>query len=148
MPPKPKQPPSLKRLTGPCASLADRRAFAPTTTVEYTSFHVRVATDRALDLTTAPFAEQEGNWISPDDYTACQDLATQARGPNRLDPHLVRARGKGQCNIVVLTPEAFEVAMPTIHRTWHFRHQGGRLSVLGAFPSEDRHEFSGAEFGL
>jgi hypothetical protein len=47
--------------------------------VEYTSFHVRVATDRALDLTTAPFAEQEADWISPDDYTACQDLATQAR---------------------------------------------------------------------
>jgi hypothetical protein len=30
----------------------------PTTTVEYTSFHVRVATDRALDLTQSPFAER------------------------------------------------------------------------------------------
>jgi hypothetical protein len=117
--------------------------------VEYTSFHVRVATDRALDLTTAPFAEQEADWTAPDDYTACQDLATQAR---EVQTALIRTlsvrAGQGQCNIVVLAPEAFEVAMPTIHRTWHFRHQGGRLSVLGAFPSEDRHEFSGAEFGL
>ncbi|WP_068086088.1 RES family NAD+ phosphorylase [Novosphingobium rosa] len=121
----------------------------PTTTVEYTSFHVRVATDRALDLTTEPFAEQEGNWMAPDDYTACQDLATQAREAQTALIRTLSVRAeKGQCNIVVLAPEAFEVAMPTIHRTWHFRHQGGRLSVLGAFPSEDRHEFSGAEFGL
>lgn len=121
----------------------------PTTTVEYTSFHVRVATDRALDLTTAPFAEQKADWTAPDDYTACQDLATQAREVQTALIRTLSVRAKeGQCNIVVLAPEAFEVAMPTIHRTWHFRHQDGRLSVLGAFPSEDRHEFSGGEFGL
>jgi len=121
----------------------------PTTTVEYTSFHVRVATDRALDLTTEPFAKQEADWTAPDDYATCQDLATQAREAQTALIRTLSARADdGQCNVVVLAPEAFEVAMPTIHRTWHFRHQGGRLSVLGAFPSEDRHEFSGAEFGL
>jgi hypothetical protein len=121
----------------------------PGTTVEYTSFHVRIATDRALDLTAPPFARQQADWMAPDDYTACQDLATQAReaGTALIRTRSVRAAG-GPCNIAILAPEAFADTVPAIHRTWHFRHQNGRLSVLGAFPSEDRHEFSGAQFGL
>jgi hypothetical protein len=43
---------------------------------------------------------------------------------------------------------AFVDAAPVIHRTWHFRHHGGRLSVLGAFPSAERYEFTTAGFGL
>jgi hypothetical protein len=121
----------------------------PTTTVEYTSFHVRVATDRALDLTQAPFAQREADWMAPDDYTACQALASEAR---KVDTALIRAlsvRAKGgRCNVVVFDPAAFADAAPVIHRTWHFRHQGGRLSVLGAFPSAERHEFSAAGFGF
>ncbi|WP_068094018.1 RES family NAD+ phosphorylase [Novosphingobium rosa] len=121
----------------------------PTTTVEYTSFHVRVATDRALDLTIPPFAAQKTDWTAPDDYSACQSLATQARDARTDLIRTLSARAtEGQCNIVVLTPEAFEDNTPTIHRTWHFRHQHGRLSVLGAFPSADRHEFSGEQFGF
>lgn len=121
----------------------------PTTTVEYTSFHVRVGTDRALDLTQPPFAEREADWTGPDDYTACQALASEAR---KVETTLirtlsVRAEG-GRCNVVVFDPAAFADAALVIHRTWHFRHQGGRLSVLGAFPSLDRHQFSTAQFGL
>jgi hypothetical protein len=121
----------------------------PTTTVEYTSFHVRVATDRALDLTQSPFAEREADWTAPDDYTACQALASEAR---KVETALVRtlsvrAEG-GRCNMVVFDPAPFVDAAPVIHRTWHFRHHGGRLSVLGAFPSAERYEFTTAGFGL
>lgn len=121
----------------------------PTTTVEYTSFHVRVATDRALDLTAPPFAGQEADWIASDDYAACQALATQAREANTALIRTLSARTEErQCNIVALTPDVFEELSPSIHRTWHFRHQGGRLSVLGAFPSSERHEFSASRFGF
>jgi hypothetical protein len=121
----------------------------PTTTVEYTSFHVRVATDRALDLTQPPFAQHEADWTAPDDYTVCQDLATEARGAATALIRTLSARAEGRaCNVVVLDPAAFADAAPVIHKTWHFRHQGGRLSVLGAFPSTERHEFSAAQFGF
>ena len=120
----------------------------PTTTVEYTSFHVRVATDRALDLTQPPFAEYEADWTAQDDYAACQALASEAR---KVETELIRTLSVrvegGQCNVVVLDPSAFADATPVIQQTWHFRHQGGRLSVLGAFPSAERYEFSAAKFG-
>eukprot|EP01037_Dinobryon_pediforme_P018673 gene18673-18972_t len=120
----------------------------PTTTVEYTSFHVRVATDRALDLTQKPFAEREADWTAPDDYTACQALATEARFAGTALIRTLSARAAWRnCNIVVFDPQVFENAEPVIHRTWHFRHQGKRLSVLGAFPSLERHEFSAGQFG-
>jgi hypothetical protein len=121
----------------------------PTTTVEYTSFHVRVATDRALDLTQQPFEEQEADWTAPDDYTACQALANEARFAGTALIRTLSARTEGRsCNVVVFDPAAFENAGPVVHRTWHFRHQGERLSVLGAFPSLERHEFSARLFGL
>ena len=121
----------------------------PTTTVEYTSFHARVATDRALDLTLPPFAERETDWTALDDYTACQALATEARGANTALIRTLSARADGRrCNVVVFEPQAFNDAVPVIHKTWHFRHQDGRLSVLGAFPSTERHEFSAVQFGL
>jgi hypothetical protein len=121
----------------------------PTTTVEYTSFHVRVATDRALDLTLPPFAEREADWTAPDDYAACQALATEARKTETALIRTLSVRAGGRkCNVVVFDPKAFTDAAPVIHRTWHFRHQGGRLSVLAAFPSTEWHEFSAEGFGL
>jgi len=121
----------------------------PTTTVEYTSFHVRVATDRALDLTQSPFAEREADWTAPDDYAACQALATEARVAATALIRTLSVRVEGRkCNVVIFDPKAFEDAAPVIHRTWHFRHQGGRLCVLGAFPSTERHEFSLEGFGF
>jgi RES domain len=121
----------------------------PTATVEYTSFHVRVATDRALDLTRPPFAAHLAAWTDPDDYAACQALASEARLAETAVIRTPSARADaGECNVVVIDPAAFVDAAPVIHRTWHFRHQGGRLSVLGAFPSSDRHEFTAVRFGF
>jgi len=121
----------------------------PTTTVEYTSFHVRVATDRALDLTQSPFAERQADWMAPDDYEACQALASEARKAETALIRTLSVRADGRkCNVVVFDPKAFTDAAPVIHRTWHFRHQGGRLSVLAAFPSTEWHEFSAEGFGL
>lgn len=121
----------------------------PTTTVAYTSFHIRVATDHALDLTAPPFATHEADWTQPDDYTACQALATQARAAGTALIRSLSARDQGRRgNIIVLDPTAFAATAPVIHKTWHFRHQDGRLFVLGAFPSHAQYEFSAQAFGL
>ena len=121
----------------------------PTATVEYTSFSVAVASSRALDLTAAPFGSNEAAWIDPTDYAPCQSLASEARiaGTELIRTFSARASGR-QCNIVVLDPNAFAERAPTIRGIWHFRNQRGRLSALGAFPSNERYEFSAAEFGL
>jgi hypothetical protein len=43
---------------------------------------------------------------------------------------------------------AFAEVTPRPQRTWHFRFEGGRLTAFAAFPSDDRVEFTYAEFGL
>lgn len=121
----------------------------PSSTSEHTSFTVRVATDQALDLTRAPFAAQAEHWTDPDDYAACQDLAATAREAHAALLRTVSARDPERgCNVAVLEPAAFASPQPTIRRTWHLRFDTGRLTALAAFPFEDRHVFTAADFGL
>lgn len=121
----------------------------PSATTEHTSFTVKVSTSRAIDLTHGAFAADVALWTDPDDYTACQDLGHAAREAGVL---VIRTRSTRDPalghNVVVLTPEAFAAAQPTIRRTWHLRFEGGRLTALAAFPSEDRFVFTGADFNL
>lgn len=121
----------------------------PGTTSEHTSFRASIVTARALDLTLAPFDEQASAWIAPDDYTACQELAVEAR---KAKTAIIRTRSArdpgGKCNIVVLDPAAFARRTPKPGRTWHFRFQQGRLLAIAALPSRERLEFSAAGFGI
>lgn len=121
----------------------------PSTTSEHTSFRASVATERAIDLTQAPFRERVGDWIDPKDYTACQDLAAAAR---EVKTELIRTQSArdplGGCNIVVLEPTAFSRRTPKIGKTWHFRFQEDRMLALAALPSRERLEFSAEGFGL
>ena len=124
--------------------------FAPPgTTSEHTSFRASVATDRALDLTRAPFDQKAQSWTDPDDYTACQDLAAAAR---EASTQVIRTRSArdpaGGCNVVVLDPAAFAKRSPTPGQTWHFRFQEGKLLALAAWPSTTRLAFTAAGFGL
>jgi len=121
----------------------------PTTTVEHTSFYVQVESDRALDLTTQPFAAMQASWIDPEDYSACQELATAARSvqTDLIRTISVRDPNRG-CNVVILEPGAFAERTPHIKQTWHLRYQDGRLLALSAFPSSEHFEFNAASFGL
>ncbi|MFN3458319.1 MAG: RES family NAD+ phosphorylase [Novosphingobium sp.] len=120
----------------------------PVTTIECSSFWVRVASDRALDITVAPFAGDEAAWTDPDDYTACQALAAEARV---AATHLIRTRSvrdPAGFNVVNLDAVAFAEARTHHGKTWHLRYEGDRLIALAAFPHDDRFEFSAAGFGL
>ena len=121
----------------------------PITTSEHTSFRASVATERAIDLTVAPFDRDAGSWIDPDDYTDCQELATAAR---EASTELIRTQSardpNGGCNIIILGPTAFADRSPKPGQTWHFRFQEGRLLALAALPSRERLEFTPSLFGL
>ena len=118
----------------------------PTTTSEHSSFTAEVASDRAIDLTRAPFACDEVRWTDSDDYAACQALAAAAR---EAAIALIRTRSArdsgGGCNVVVLDPAAFASPHPAIRRTWHLRIESGRLTALAAFPADDRLVFTAAD---
>ena len=121
----------------------------PAATIEHSSFTASVATHQALDLTLAPFCEAAMLWTDRNDYTACQELARQARAAGASLLRTISARdAEGRCNIVVLDPAAFVVPAARLGRTWHFRIEAGRLRALAAFPSHDRFEFSYRDFGL
>jgi hypothetical protein len=121
----------------------------PMTTTEHSSFTAAVATDHALDLTLAPLSADETVWTDPDDYGPCQALAREARDAGTALLRTISARDAMRgCNIVVLDPLAFAEVTPRSQRTWHFRFEGGRLTAFAAFPSDDRFEFTYAEFGL
>mgnify|MGYP001058378308 CR=1 FL=1 len=122
---------------------------APRTTSEHSSFSVRVASERALDLTRPPFSREAAAWRDPDEYTACQDLAVLARTVRTQIIRTVSARDADhRCNIVILDPAAFARNAPAPGRTWHLRFEEGRLMALAAFPSGDRFVFTAEGFGL
>lgn len=120
----------------------------PVTTIECSSFWVRVASERALDLTAPPFAGDEAAWTDPDDYGACQRLAAEARVAKTQAIRTRSVRDPAGVNVVILDPAAFAEARPHHGKTWHLRNEGGRLVALAAFPHDDRFEFSAVEFGL
>jgi RES domain len=123
--------------------------IAPSTTTEHTSFSVKVASDHALDLTRPPFASDLQNWIKPDDYTACQQIAGEARLAGVELIRTISARdAHHRCNIVILSPAAFVERKPGRSKTWHLRFESGRLVAFAAFPSNERFEFTAAGFGL
>lgn len=121
----------------------------PSTTSEHSSFSVRVTSERTLDLTASPFAEQESQWADPDDYDACQQLACAARDAHTQIIRTISARDdKERCNIVVLDPAAFAERKPRHGKTWHLRYEQGRLVAMTALPHDDRMEFTARDFGL
>jgi len=121
----------------------------PRSTTEYSSFSVKVASDRAIDLTEPPLARDEALWRHASDYAACQDLAARAR---EADTQIVRARSvrdrAGRCNVVLLDPAAFAQRSPRAGKTWHLRMEDGSLTAMAAFPSSERFVFAAADFGL
>jgi hypothetical protein len=124
------------------------RIKIPETVTEHTAFTARADAARALDLTAPPFDRRRADWTNSDDYTACQDLASQAR---RIATQLIRyesARDPGQSNDAILDPAVLDGDSLEIVRSWHFRYERGRLSAYAAFPSPQRLTFTFEQFGF
>jgi len=124
-------------------------ALLPATTTEYLMFGIGVAAERAVDLTRPPFSRRRAKWTDKRSYDACQQFAALARN---IAAQLVRyesARDEdGGVNIALFDPACFSAPVPNSEGTWHFRFQNGKLVVIGASPSHQRHEFDFERFGL
>ncbi len=124
-------------------------AKLPRTTTEYLMFSIGIAAERALDLTRPPFAKHRKKWTDKLSYHACQRFASAARA---IAAQLIRYESardaEGGVNVALFDPACFTAEVPASQSTWHFRFQEGWLLVIGASPSEKRHSFEFAEFGL
>jgi hypothetical protein len=120
----------------------------PSTTVEHSSFSVMIDSPRTLDLTRPPFDRDRTAWIDPDDYTACQALAAEARLATSQAIRTASTRDPAGINVVLLDPAAFAESKPRHGKTWHLRCEGERLTALAALPHTDRMDFSARNFGL
>lgn len=121
----------------------------PTTTMEHSALTVTVTTDHAFDLTLPPYVIAATQWMHPNDYSACQTFAAAARLIGADAIRYVSARdAESGINIAVLDPKTFAEKEPTIQQTWHLRFEYDELNAIAAFPSNERHRFSFAQFGL
>lgn len=121
----------------------------PNAVVEHSAITVPVKVVRMIDLTLPPFIRNAPRWRDPDDYSACQTLAAQAR---RIEAQGIRYESardaERRANVALFDPRAFAASTPKIEQTWHFRYENGQMTAFAAFPSEERHSFSFEQFGL
>lgn len=121
----------------------------PGAVVEHSAISVPVNMARLLDLTAAPFAAQGALWCDPRDYAACQRFAGAARAIAAQGIRYASVRDPAhRANVALLDPAAFAASAPRIEQTWHLRYEGGQLTAFAAFPSNERHAFTFAQFGL
>lgn len=121
----------------------------PTNVVEHSAITVPIKAGRLLDLTAVPFVQHEALWRDRDDYSACQTFASRAR---RIKAQAIRYASvrdpAHRANIALFDPAGFAASTPKIEQTWHFRYENGQMTAFAALPSEDRHSFTFAQFGL
>ncbi len=114
----------------------------PTGASQHHSFHVMVRTDRAIDLTAPPYALDRARWTDPDDYAACQQLASAARAAaiEAIRYESVRDSEHG-ANVALLAPTPLAGQSPHVDQSWSLQIEPGRVLVHAAFPSPDSYEF-------
>ncbi len=107
----------------------------PDRALEYTAFQVRLATDRALDLTRPPFSRDAAFWARPDDHFACQALGRSAReaGIQVIRYASVRDRPSGR-NVAVLSCLAFARPEPVAVESWRLLFMGDRVQAVRDHP--------------
>jgi len=91
----------------------------PRTPTPMSAFSVMVDAKAALDLTMGDLAKDADSWTNPNDYTATQQLAADAR---MIGVEAIRApssRRQNGINVVVLEPAAL-VPPPLPHSSWAF----------------------------
>lgn len=116
-------------------------------TNEYSSFWAKISASRALDLSQEPLKRDQKQWSDPDNYQACQALASTARQAKIQCIRYPSVRDREGMNLALLDPQAFASKKGTVDGTWHFRYEDGRLWVREAFPLERVYLFRGEGFG-
>jgi len=105
--------------------------------VQHTVFSVKYKTTKAIDLTESPLNADEKLWKDPADYTACQQLADEARKANI---HLIKSasvRGpNGGKNLSLLSCAVFQSKEPEQIQTWHIGVQPEQVVTCREFPRE------------
>ena len=121
----------------------------PNTTVEHSAISVTVAMHRMLDLCAPPYIEAASLWMAPDDYSACQLFAAQARAIETQAIRYASVRDpEHRANVAIFDPSVFRDPVPRNAQTWHLRYEQGALTAFGAFPSNERFSFRPSDFGL
>jgi hypothetical protein len=106
----------------------------PSDSGEYTAFAAVVASERSLDLTTAPLAHRV-RWSHLTDYAATQDLADAARAASieLIRYQSARDRHAG-ANLALLTCLAFAEPRPVERQTWRLRLSASGIQAICEFP--------------
>lgn len=108
----------------------------PSNAAEFTGFSVAVATQRAIDLTEAPFLADRAQWISPTNYEPCQALADRARGAGVEAIRYQSTRDPKQgANLALLSCRAFASPRPLERQTWRIRVAETGIQARREFPS-------------
>ncbi len=98
-------------------SAADLRQLV----TEHSLFHVPLATEKGIDLTTLPFSEYEARFKSKTDYRSTQALG-QAMREAGVEAFLFRSARdpEGGSNVGVFSPRAFarKTPLPSTPQTW------------------------------
>lgn len=103
-----------------------------------TVFQVAVKA-KGIDLRLAPFLRSRTSWTSPDDYSATQKLARDARkaGLGLIRYESVRDPQHRGC-VAVMTPAAFARKAPIATQTWHLSVFRERVVWRGDDPLDPR----------
>lgn len=120
----------------------------PRKETERHAFSVTFATDRLIDLTKPRLSDGAASWTDLTDYSACQDLADNARsaGIDAIRFQSVRDP-QGNTNVALLTPTAFESPNPVDQRTWYFLVQEDLVRLRRDFPKRE-YEIPTADFAV
>lgn len=94
--------------------------------VQQTLFRIS-ARGSTIDLRTPPLSRRRKQWTDPVSYTACQELASQARkeGIQMIQYESVRDPQSGTC-AALLSPTAFQSKTPIDSQSWTlavFKHR-------------------------
>ena len=118
----------------------------PRNPLEFTAFATAYATDKAIDLMAPPFSADEARWTSPNDYTACLDLADAA---HEAGLGIIRYRSvrdpAGRANLAILRCTVFSISQPIAYETWRIALSGKGATALRDRP-ERRLGFKWADF--
>lgn len=118
----------------------------PVNAAEYTAFAAAIGASAQLDLTLPPLDRDADHWCHLTDYSACQELADQARiaGIDTIRYQSVRAPGGGT-NVAVLSCQVFARPEPVERQTWRIRWSDLGVQAICDFPAA-RHGFSREDF--
>jgi len=108
----------------------------PVNASEHTAFLVRFKTAKGLDLTAAPFARRQAEWVHPTDYEACQALAETARTAGVQVVRYASARDRQEgVNVALLTCAAFASRAPLERQTWRLQMGARGVLAICGFPA-------------